>query len=169
MIEPDLAAKYPKFKTYYGRGVKNPLHRVRLDWTEVGLRAMMVLSNGTAFVDPYAQGDTKHYVSYFKKDYPLSTEPFACGTESNPVDIDDAPAQAKAGDCQFRTYRLAMATTAEYSAFFGATSSAQSGLVLSEVMTSINRVNEVYETDFAIRLLLINNTDQVFYYDGTRI
>ena len=166
MVEPGFAAKYPEIKTYYGRGVKNPLHRIRLDWTAVGLRAMMILSEGMAFIDPYAQGDTKHYVSYFKKDYPLPVEPFVCGTEHEAVEVNDATAQVKAGDCQFRSYRLAMATTGEYSNFFGATSAAQSNLVAAEVVTSINRVNEVYERDIAVRLILIANTDLVFYYDG---
>jgi len=41
MMEPELQAQYPEFKTYYGRGVKNPMKRVRLDWTSAGFRAMM--------------------------------------------------------------------------------------------------------------------------------
>ena len=69
------------------------------------------------------------------------------------------------GDCQLRSYRLAQATTGEYSNYFGATSSAQSGLVMSQVVTAINRVNEVYEPELAVRLILIANTDQVFYYN----
>ncbi|MBK7094228.1 MAG: hypothetical protein IPH57_03870 [Saprospiraceae bacterium] len=65
-----------------------------------------------------------------------------------------------------KSYRLAQATTGEYSNFFGATSSAQSGLVMSAVVTVINRVNEVYESELAVRLVLIANTNLVFYYNA---
>ncbi len=166
MMEPGLQAKYPKFKTYYGRGVDNPLKRIRFDFTAAGFRAVISLPEGKAYLDPYAQGDTKHYVSYFKSDYPLPSQSFSCGTEGSVDTVVISQTAAKAGDCQFRTYRLAMATTGEYSNFFGANDASDSGLVLSEVITSVNRVNEVYENDIAVRLILIANTDDVFYYDG---
>ncbi|WP_224055604.1 reprolysin-like metallopeptidase [Vibrio penaeicida] len=42
-----------------------------------------------------------------------------------------------------RTYRLAIATTYEYSRFHGGTKQS----VMSAVATTINRVNEIYERD----------------------
>jgi len=167
MMEAALQAQYPEFKTYYGRGVKDPLKRVRLSWTEAGFRAKVSTPQGTAFIDPFSQNDTKHYVSYFKKDYPQPEEAFHCGTEGEEIKFKEEDLLEKAGDCTFRSYRTAVAVTGEYSNFFGVTTSAGEGTILSEVMTSINRVNDVYEVDLSVRLILTANTTQVFYYDGT--
>ena len=65
-----------------------------------------------------------------------------------------------------REYRLAVATTGQYSNYHGATSSSQSSLVLSAVATTMNRVNGVYEQDVTIRMLLIGNNTDIFYYSG---
>ncbi|MBK9737635.1 MAG: hypothetical protein IPO92_22855 [Saprospiraceae bacterium] len=62
------------------------------------------------------------------------------------------------------TYRLAQATTNQYSFFHGASNSSQSGLVLAAVITVINRSNEVYEAELGLRLILVAHTDQIFYY-----
>ena len=170
MMEQELQTQYPEFKTYYGRGVKDPLKRVRLSWTTAGFRAMISTPQGKAFIDPFSQNDTKHYVSYFKKDYPQPEVAFQCGTEGQEVKLtDEYSLLEKSGDCQFRTYRTAVAVTGEYSNHFGVTEAANGGeaTILAEVMASINRVNEVYEVDFSIRLILTANTTQVFYYDST--
>ena len=59
-----------------------------------------------------------------------------------------------------------MATTGEYSNYFGAMSSSQSALVMAQVVTAVNRVNDVYVTDFSTRLILIGNNSSIFYYDS---
>ena len=166
MLEPALRAKFPAVRTYHGRGTRDAHHRIRLDWTAAGFRAMLHLDGRTAFVDPYAQGDTTYYLSYFKADYPAPETPFYCATETDKAPVDPYSPLTEAGDCQLRTYRLAVATTGEYSNYFNATGPADAALVLAEVVNSVNRVNSVYETDFGVRLLLINNTDAVFYYNG---
>jgi hypothetical protein len=58
-----------------------------------------------------------------------------------------------------RTYRLANAATAEYTIFHGGTVMAGQ----SAIVTAINRVTGVYENDFAIRLELVANNDQLVY------
>lgn len=167
LLEPGLQSKYPELRAYYGRGAEDPNQRIRLDWTEAGFRAVIRLAEGSVFVDPYAQQDREHYLVYYKRDYPAPAHTFHCGVnhEGDEKSAGAGKGLAKAGDCQFRTYRMAIATTGEYSNFHGATSAAQSGLVLSEVMTSLNRVNDVYEVDFSIRLILVDDADDVFYYD----
>lgn len=168
MMEAGLQTQYPAFKTYYGRGVKDPLKRVRLSWTQAGFRAMISTAQGMSFIDPFSQNDTKHYLSYFKKDYPQPTEIFQCGTEHEEIKlVDEYGTLEKSGDCTFRSYRTAVAVTGEYSNFFGVSSSAGEATILSEVMTSINRINDVYEVDFSVRLILTANTTQVFYYNGS--
>ena len=62
---------------------------------------------------------------------------------------------------QIRTYRIAIATTAEYTAFHGGT--VESGL--AEVVTVLNRVSGVLERDASIRLILVDRNDRLIYTD----
>ncbi|HJW27747.1 MAG TPA: hypothetical protein VJ508_00685, partial [Saprospiraceae bacterium] len=157
MMEAGLAAQFTQIKTFVGVSISNPYRRLRADWTLDGFRAVISDLEGTMYIDPYQRNDLTHRIAYFRKDL-TSDRAWECGVitdQFNPNDIDHARVF---GDCQFRTYRLAQATTGEYSNFFGATNSSQSGIVLSQVVTAINRVNQVYEADFSVRLILINNT-----------
>ncbi|MEM7573447.1 MAG: reprolysin-like metallopeptidase [Bacteroidota bacterium] len=171
MMEPALAAQFPSFKTYYGYGVNDPQQRIRLDWTSNGLNAMMQLADGLAFLKPYASGDTEHYLSYFESDLPLNTQPFSCGTVDDKYpERTDTDSGNRAGDCQLRTYRLAVAVTGEYAtSTLGASSAgtaADDAIVTAHIVTSINQINEWYERDLAARFLLIDNLSDIFYYNG---
>jgi hypothetical protein len=166
MMEPLLAAKYPSFKTFQGVNVLDPHKTVRIDYTEHGLRAMIMSENGFSYIDHYQRGDKNHKIVYFKNNLEREGS-WTCNFDEE-LHGDNSHRESdngnRQGDCIFRSYRLAVATTAEYSNFHGATSSAQSGLVLSAVITTINRVNGVMEKDFVTRMLLVNNTNLLFYY-----
>jgi hypothetical protein len=58
-----------------------------------------------------------------------------------------------------RSYRLAMAATAEYTAFHGGTVAGG----MAAIVTAMNRVNGIYESEVAIRMVLVANNDQVVY------
>lgn len=164
MMEAQLAAQYTGIKTFRGVSMSNPYRTIRADWTVNGFRAVITDLNGKTYIDPYQRNDLANRVVYYAKDYQRA-ENWSCGVTDEEGLHGGETHQQRAGDCQFRTLRLAVATTGEYSNYFGATSSAQSALVLSQVVTAVNRVNEVYEADFTVRLLLIGNTNLVFYYD----
>jgi subtilisin-like proprotein convertase family protein len=166
MMEPGLAERYPGIRTYRGRSLRSPGRTVYLDWTLRGFHAMIAGPDAVSvYMDPYSTGDVQHYVAYYKSDYPAPALPFVCHVEDPPKGTFAPDGAPKLGDCVFRSYRLAMATTGEYSNYHGATSSAQSGLVLSAVTTAVNRVNQVYARDIAVRMVLIANTTSVFYYN----
>lgn len=167
MMEAGLAERYPGIRTYRGRSLRSPGRTVYLDWTLRGFHAMIVGPGAVSvYIDPYAVGDVQHYVAYYKSDYPAPAQPFVCHVEQAPKEASTPEGAPKLGDCVFRSYRLAVATTGEYSNYHGATSSAQSGLVLSAVTTAVNRVNQVYAIDIAVRMVLIANADAVFYYNA---
>ena len=162
MMEDVLKQKYPEIRTFRGVSISDHNRSIRIDWTYNGFRAVIRDGNGMTYIDPFQRNDISHRIVYFKKDHSPSGEWF-CGVEGRSNVQEQS--QQRVGDCTFRSYRLAQATTGEYSNYFGATSSSQSAIVMGEVVTAINRVNEVYEADISVRLILVGNTDAIFYYN----
>lgn len=79
-------------------------------------------------------------------------------TETFSSNGSDIP-QARPSGAQLRTYRTAVAATAEYTAFHGGTYL----LGQAAVATAINRVTGVFEKELAIRLSLIANNNLLIY------
>lgn len=180
IMQAGLANKYPNMRTYAGQGIEDPTAYLRCDITHKGFRAMVLSArHSTLYIDPYAVGDTKNYVAYFKKDYQKSNAlPFSCEVvsanepedapfekksefekkkENNPV-----PSLSKSSDCQLRTYRLALACTGEYATYHGGTVAD----VMAEFVVAMNRINGIYERDATITMVMVDNTDELIYLNG---
>lgn len=170
IMEEPLAAKYPEIKTFTGWGVDDPTAFLKCDYTMKGFHAMVLSDQfGSWFVDPFAVGDTENYISYFKKDFTKAdAQPWTCDADALAIDETQLVPDAKrgsSGDCVLRKYRLAMAATGEYSNFHGATGTNKAP-ALAAIVTTMNRVNGVYEKDLAITMMLIANTDLTIYTAG---
>lgn len=152
VMEPGLAEAHPEIRTYAGRGLDDPTATVRADLTPLGFHASVRSESGQWFVDPYYHGDQSLYASYYGHDV---TSP---GPLMENEDLDellaDLPAAAAEPTIQLRTYRLALVTDPSYATFFGAAN------VTAAKVTLINRVDQIYEDETAIRLVLINDTDK---------
>lgn len=166
MMEAPLALKYADIRTFYGVCTKDILKRIRIDYTVQGFRAVVYRpGEGRYYIDHYQRNDLNHRIVYHRKDY-VKRPTWGCMVQDQePEDMRSGTTGSRIGDCQLRSYRLAQATTGEYSNYHGATGPSQAPLVMSAVVNVINRINEVYEAEVAVRLLLVSNTDQIFYYN----
>lgn len=162
LLVPELQQKWWYIRTWRGISTENPMTTIRLDWTDRGFHAMVRGEEGSWFVDPLYWNRRDVYQVYHKKDYPMPDRPFECHTvdDRKPDNAGDG-SSGRAGDCQFREYRLALACTGEYAIFHGGTEAGAA----SAMATSMNRVNGVYETDLALRLVLIANNNDLIYLD----
>jgi hypothetical protein len=162
IMEPGLAALFPEIKTYLGQGIDDSSATVRFDLTPAGFHAMILSEAGTIFIDPYSRADTAHYISYFKHDYQL---PAGKTLEEQVIDQSvpqrPAPVLAAVSGASLRTYRLAVAATGEYTTFAGGTVP----LAMAAIVTTITRVNGVYEREVAVRMVLVNNNSSLIYTD----
>ena len=77
---------------------------------------------------------------------------------SGPTPLADGPLARPSGT-QLRTYRLAVAATGEYTAYFGGTVAAGQ----AAIVTAVNRVTGIYERDLSIRLQLVANNNSLVY------
>lgn len=154
VMAPGLAARYPSIKTYRIISIDNPASTGRLSMSPKGLYAMINQSTGTYFIDAGSDGK---YSVYRKKN--LSTnKPFQCDVEGG---SQETSSSYVAGHSAYRTagslrvYRLALAATSEYIDAVGGTAEK----VMEEMAIAINRVNQIYQRDLAIKLELVDNND----------
>lgn len=170
IMAPELAEQFPQINTYNGVSITDPGKYVRFDLTPAGFHAMiLVAGESTIFIDPYTfgGGDDEHYIVYQRKDFrPAFEKNFDCGTEDKFQQIESKEKnefKAAFGTCELREYRLALACTGEYTTFHGGT---VAGALAAQV-TSMNRVNGVYETAMAIRMNIIANNNLLIYTNAS--
>lgn len=174
IMAPELAAKYPQIRTYRGQGLDDPSATLRLDRTPSGLHAMVLSPSGAVFIDPYRRHDAVHYISYYKRDlanphgdalrcqFDESTR--QASPQSGTAFESSSTIEGLPTGSLLRTYRIAVAATAEYTQFHGNT--VADGL--AAVVTAMNRVNGIYERDLAIRMILVADNDLLIYTNRGR-
>ena len=109
-------------------------------------------------IDPYYKGYTNLYVSYYSIDHRIDLEYSQCLIEGKETFKTSSEFPERSGDT-LREYRIAVATTGEYSVFHGGTTAG----ALAAVTTTINRVTGIYEREVAIRLTLVGNNDTIIF------
>jgi hypothetical protein len=164
IMEPGLAAKHPDIATYTGRGLDDPAATIRASLTSLGFNASVRSPDGIWYIDPFYVGDDRVHISYFSRD--LSESPQGVFIEREDDEHDHLEDQLLAfGDVEMelsslgttllRTYRLALLSDPSYAAYFGAEN------VTAAKVTLLNRVNQIYEDETAIRMVLIADNDEL--------
>ena len=165
IMEEELAEKFPEIKTYLARGIDDPGATMRFDVTQKGFHGMIQSAMGTIFIDPYSVNTVQEYIIYNKKDF-VTNKQFTCEMEEEMdktfTNESTVLLNTFSNGTDLRTYRFACAATGEYTTFHGGT--VADGL--AAIVTTTNRVNQVYENDLAIRLVLVANNDQIIYTNG---
>jgi chitodextrinase len=160
IMDPALAANYPEIKSYIGIGIDNPTSTIYFSVSPLGFQSMQLNAGKSAiFIEPLTEDFTTYSV-YKKADKAKHFSPFECGVIDTVADqIDPSTLRPNADDSTLRTFRLAVSTTGEYTAYFGGTKAQ----ALAAINATMTRVNGVFEKDFAVRMVLIANTDLVIY------
>lgn len=175
VISDEMAQAHPEIKTWKVMGVDNPEVTGVVDFTSKGFHGMLMMPDGDlVFIDPDKKQSGDIYNSISKKenarefnthlncdvhddhteeDHSDDTE-FAIKAEARIIEDSDFPNVSIA---DIKTYRLALTATAEYTANQGGTAGARSSMV-----TSINRINPIFERDLGISLQLIDAPELIF-------
>lgn len=175
MMEEALANKYSGIKTYTGVSTENPANSVKIDVGPFGFHAMVLSDEGRYFIDPISNYTTTQYMSYYRRDVPTWANTFTCQTvadedfmEATKTRLADYYAKGTSSvEIQMRNYRLALACTVEYSSAATGLANPTKEQVLAKMVTSMNRVNGVYEKDVAVHMNIIANNDTLIFLPGT--
>ncbi|MEN8123494.1 MAG: reprolysin-like metallopeptidase [Bacteroidota bacterium] len=173
VMHPDLAKRYPNNRSFVGHSVEDRSKKIRFSLNELGLHAMLVDNNRKVlYVDPYSY-DKKKYIFYLRKDMNSENFQLSCFTKQALSHKKTIIAAKSVDDKKLRTYRLALASTGEYSDYHINAAGMQSGteaqkkaVVLAAMTTAITRVNDIYENDLAVSLQLIGNNDALIFLDS---
>ena len=162
-MDPALAARFPEIKSYIGIGIDNPTLTAYFSMSPLGFKSMVIGADRSAvFIEPISE-DLTTYTVYKKADKSNTFNPFECKVINQvTTQISGETLRPNADDSTLRTFRLAVSTTGEYTAYFGGTKAG----ALAAINASMTRVNGVFEKDFAIRMVLIANNDAVIYTDA---
>ena len=173
LLSDALVTQYPQIKTWRLEGLDEQIQSGRADLTPLGLHVMLLTTQGdTLFIEPQQITDLASERQYrslsktanatqFKRNY-------SCGAQTAPANKTQASKLipnhstgltlgAKAGET-LHTYRIAVAATGEYTAYFGG----DQAKALSAIVTTLNRVNGILERDLSIKLKLVSNTNIVY-------
>ncbi len=165
VMAPELAAQFPDMKTFNILSTDAEHCYGKLDWTEAGFHAMVRKIGNDVYIDPYSRGNIKDYIVYnvaaLGKDpgqvtpeigviSPEKKEKKSGGNANEKVNV-----AAPCVGATLRTYRLAVACTGEYAVAATGVASPTVAQTLARIVTTVNRVDGVYETDLAIKMVLV--------------
>jgi len=171
VMAPELAKKYSNIRTFDGIQIDNPQNKGKFDLTPHGFHGVFSYFGKKVYVDPLYQGDNRNYQSYFRDDslpldgakYNIKRSPIQHGSllnlaleKSNKRDFKSSALG------NLYTYKIAISATGEYSAFHGGTKE----LALAAIVTLVNRINEVYQQDVAVKFELVAQNDAIIFLDA---
>lgn len=158
-FDPGLQLKYPNIQSFSGKGITDPKATVYFSSSANGIQTMVLRSDAPAeFLEPI-RGEKGKYILYRSDKKNVTVLPFRCTTAmALGTAFSDKSAKTKASDRVFRTLRLALSCTGEYAAFHGGTVEG----ALAAMNATMTRVNGVFNSDLALKLVLVDNSNVIY-------
>lgn len=175
-VMPDmLAGKYPQIRTFTGEAVDNRFVTIKLDFTLFGFHSMIFDGSDESFVDPYDNTGSGYYIVHKKADEHRHYQDAHCATVASApvigvpsVDLSSAGTGAKTvNGYQLRTYKLALACSHQYAAAATSIGMPTVAQVFSKMVTSMNRINGVYERELSITMIFADKEDTLIWNQDT--
>lgn len=179
MMEGTLQSKYPEIQTFTAVAKDNKNVTAKIDYTVKGFHVMVFDGSNTFMIDPYSDIADGYYSVYYKHDYKrVESQIMTCdigdeqrikdasGNLPEHINGDNPGTASKQYGSTKKTFRLALACTGEYAVAVGG-STPTTASVLSAMVTSMNRVNGIYERELGVTMVLIENNDTLVYLNPT--
>lgn len=174
IMEDELQSKFSHIRTYSGIKKENPLITAKFDFTEFGFHGIVFEEENTYYIDPLYYFKGNEYQVYYKTEFSSEKIIHPCLVDGT-VDAEDTRMIEIMPDYEGsitplrnhgslrKQYRLALSCTGEYAQAVTGSSSPTKAMVLSAMVTTMNRVNGIYEKEVSVRMVLIANNDNIIY------
>ncbi|WP_245744820.1 zinc-dependent metalloprotease [Flavobacterium frigoris] len=163
-FEPALQSKYPDIKAYAGIGITDPTASLNFSLSPSGMQTMILRADsGSEFIESY-QKNPSLYVLFSSKSRDKGNLPFVCKTDDVALNrkLLNKTAKIAANNKIFKTLRLALSCTGEYTTFHGGTKA----LALAAMNATMSRVNGIFNKDLALKLVIIADNERIIYTDA---
>ena len=163
-FEPELQAQNPDIRAYNGIGITDKKASLYFSLSPKGIQTMILRGgSGSEFIEPYSK-DHSVYVLFDSKSRVQGSLPFTCKTEDVALNKEllNKTGKIAANNRVFKTLRLALSCTGEYTAFHGGTVAN----ALAAMNATMTRVNGVFNKDLALKLSIIANNNLIIYTDA---
>ena len=171
VVVKELADKY-KLGSYAGVSTTDPSKYLRFSLAPNDFQSMIIQDGEYEFIEPV--GASKTVYGVYNKTKRSASNPFVCSTTETSAEkkelerlynstqsfANNAGDFSRNSDKKYRTMRLAMSVTGEYTQYFGGTVAG----ALAAINATLTRCNGVFEKDFALHLNL-QNFPNVIYTD----
>ncbi|MBL8169910.1 MAG: proprotein convertase P-domain-containing protein, partial [Acidobacteria bacterium] len=158
-LDPGLAARFPDIKSYRGAGLDDRTATMRFDYSPIGFHALVLTANSSINIRPVSQQNLTVYMSIVTQS---ETGEAICSAAPNAKPAGaSAPRQQVAIGPTRKNYRMAIATTGEYSLNYGGNPFNVANVVAT-LNTWLNLSNVIYERDLNAHFNLVNNTNIIF-------
>ena len=167
VLSAELSELYPNIKTYLGYSIDNQNVRARFSLTPQGLQTMISSPyHPVSFTVPSSNSNNTEYINYSRDARIENIKDFSCFTEDEFIPFQNNNLISRdANDQILRTFRIAISTTAEYTDFWDDGNAGNGNAAedaLAQVVSTLNRSNEVFEVDMAVTFTLVTGTDIIY-------
>ncbi|MCT2564492.1 reprolysin-like metallopeptidase [Chryseobacterium herbae] len=175
VVVQSMADRY-QLGSYVGVGVDDPSKYIRFSTAPTEMQSMIIKDGVFQFIEPIST-DKQTYGVFYKTKRTASDHGFECSTEEKEIikDIKALEANGKKNlsnlgvtsrpaITKYRTYRLALSTTGEYTKKFDPSGGTVNTVV--QMNATMTRVNGIFEKEFGIKAI-IQDIPAIIYTDPT--
>ncbi|OXA81152.1 zinc-dependent metalloprotease [Flavobacterium frigidimaris] len=161
-FDPVLQAKYPEIRAYEGRGLDDKSAKIHFSVSPIGVQTMILrVDKATEYIEENPDNKTEYVL--FTSNNTNNSERLICKTTDLISNTNTAKTAKETSNAKvFKTMRLALSCTAEYTTYFGGTKAG----ALAGMNATLARVNGVFNKDLAVKVILIANNDALIYTDA---
>lgn len=182
VMEKSLADRY-QLGSYIGTGIDDPSKYLRFSTSPTEMQSMIIKDGKFQFIEPITV-DNQVYGVFYKTKRTEGEHGFECTTEEKSLkDIKSLEAYGKKNlsnvnvglanrpaSTKYRTYRLALSATGEYTQYFmtqagvpaTATDAEKRAPALVAMNNTMTRVNGIFQKDFGIKAIIQDLPNIIF-------
>ncbi len=162
-FDPVLQAKYPEIRAYEGTGLDDKTAKIHFSISPIGLQTMVIRADRPLeYIEENPENKQEYVVFASNK---RTRKQLICKTDDDVLNKNTWSKTAKttSNNKVFKTMRLALSCTSEYTSYFGGTKAG----ALAGMNATMTRVNGILNKDLTLKLVIISNNDAVIYTDAT--